>query len=726
MAHFLSTDLLLWLIPAIPFVAFVLIALAAFRSRKLSHSIALAGAGFSFIASMVVIWRSLQVPELAKNPFSNQIQWLPTGNTWLQIGVQADPLTVVTLGFVAVTILMIFIYSIGYHNFGAPEGKSDIPGLPPKGVEVEHEGYVHRVPSVEPLYARFFALISLFAFAMFLLVVSDNLLGLYIGWEIMGLCSYLLIGFWYGKESARKAAIKAFITTRIGDVFMLLGLAALYTLTGSLNYQQILADPAVLNTLSTTTSPITGLSWAGLIGLLLFAGTIGKSAQFPLHVWLPDAMEGPTPVSAMIHAATMVSAGVYLVARFFPLISAGWTPGQALTTPMLVMAAVGAFTALFAATIATTQNDIKRVLAYSTISQLGYMVAALGIGAYSAAVFHLFTHAFFKALLFLGSGSVIHGMEHGAMHTGDEIDTQDMRVMGGLGRKMPLTFVTFLAGGLALSGFPLITAGFWSKDAILSGAFSESLIVFVILGLAALITAFYTARQITLVFLGKPRSKAAGHASESRPTMTVPLVILSVFAISAGWLGIPKSFPLLGKLSTDWFATFTGSMLSFETVEGHSSIPLVTSLVVALGGLLAGWLIYRKVKQAVDTDPLEKAFGGAFRFAQKKYLVDELYDWVIIRPSLWFADVFVAQWMDAVVIDGIINGIGRLGVAIGNGLRNGFDAPIINGAADGIAGGTRGAGGLLRRLQTGRVQQYLAGAISGLVVLVIILFTILK
>ena len=263
------------------------------------------------------------------------------------------------------------------------------------------------------------------------------------------------------------------------------------------------------------------MSWAALVGLLIFAGTIGKSAQFPLHTWLPDAMEGPTPVSAMIHAATMVSAGVFLAARFFPLISAGWETGQPLTTPMLVMATVGSFTALFAALIALGQRDIKRVLAYSTISQLGYMVAALGIGAYSAAVFHLFTHAFFKALLFLGSGSVIHGMEHGQLATGDEADPQDMFSMGGLRKKMPVTFLTFLAGALALSGFPLLTAGFWSKDEILSGAFhGNHLIIFIVLALSAFITAFYSMRQVTLTFLGRPRTPAAEHAHESKPVMT--------------------------------------------------------------------------------------------------------------------------------------------------------------------------------------------------------------
>ena len=439
---------------------------------------------------------------------------------------------------------MIFIYSIGYHNFGQPAGAHDQPGLPPQGATVKpKKGASQHVMSVEPLYSRFFALISLFAFAMYLLVVSDNLLSLYIGWEIMGFCSYMLIGFWYGKTSARNAAVKAFLTTRIGDVFMLLGIVGVYSATGTLNYRAAFGDPAVLEKLATTSSGVLGLSVAGLLGILLFIGTVGKSAQFPLHVWLPDAMEGPTPVSAMIHAATMVSAGVYLAVRIFPLVSAGWEGGE-LTTAMQVMAFIGAFTALFAATIALAQNDVKRVLAYSTISQLGYMIAALGVGAYVAAVFHLVTHAFFKALLFLGSGSVIHGMEHGVNHTNEHVDPQDMFNMGGLRKKMPYTFWTFLIGGMALSGFPLITAGFWSKDEILSGAFGGgNIVVFITLALSALLTAFYTMRQISLTFLGSPRTKAASHAHESVPVMLGPLVVLAVFAVGAGWVGIPEKLP---------------------------------------------------------------------------------------------------------------------------------------------------------------------------------------
>ncbi|MBL6983794.1 MAG: NADH-quinone oxidoreductase subunit L, partial [Anaerolineales bacterium] len=442
---------------------------------------------------MVVFWNALQegAHHLGAHPFESSINWLPTGDSWLQIGILIDPLSAAVLFFVGWTVLMIFLYSVGYHNFGQPKGDHDRKGLPPHGATVEDEhGHKHTVPSIEPMYSRFFAFIGLFAFGMYTLVVSDNLLTLFVGWEIMGLCSYLLIGFWYGKKSARAAMIKAFITTRVGDVFMLLGIAYLYTITGTLNFRAIFTEE-VLHHLAAEPSGFFGLSVAGLIGILLFIGTVGKSAQFPLHVWLPDAMEGPTPVSAMIHAATMVSAGVYMVIRMFPLLSAGMEHGH-LTDPMKAMAFIGAFTALFAATIALAQNDIKRVLAYSTISQLGFMIAALGIGAYVAAAFHLVTHAFFKALLFLGSGSVIHGVEHGVLHTGDHsVDPQDMFNMGGLRKKMPVTFWTFLIGGFALSGFPLVTAGFWSKDEIFADAFAHGHIwVLVTLAIAAFLTAF--------------------------------------------------------------------------------------------------------------------------------------------------------------------------------------------------------------------------------------------
>lgn len=709
----MNIDTLIWLIPLPPLVAFAVIMLFTRRWRKVSHSIAIGGAALSWLASMVVVYRALTTEGLAEHPLGSAINWLPMGKTWLQIGVRIDPLSAVVLFFVAWTVLMIFIYSVGYHNFGQPEGSEDIAGLPPKGADVKDaSGHTHRVPSVEPMYTRFFAFISLFAFAMYTLVVSDNLLTLYIGWEVMGLCSYLLIGFWYGKPSAREAAVKAFLTTRIGDVFMLLGIAFLYFSTGSLSYS-VVFDPNTILALTSAQTGVLGLSAAGLIGLLLFIGVIGKSAQFPLHVWLPDAMEGPTPVSAMIHAATMVSAGVYLAIRVYPFISAGWEPGMPLTATMTVLAFIGSFTALFAATIAVAQNDIKRVLAYSTISQLGYMIAALGVGAYVAATFHLVTHAFFKALLFLGSGSVIHGMEHGVLHTGEHVDPQNMLNMGGLRKKMPVTFWTFLIGGLALSGFPVVTAGFWSKDEILSGAFGGGhLAVFITLALAALLTAFYTARQITLTFLGEPRTKAADHAQETPWTMTAPLVVLAIFAVSFGWLGIPEHFPGLGGLIPNYFHEVVGSMTAHVPVAEaiESSIPLLTSLVVALGGLLLGWMVYRK-QAANAADPLQLALGRLHTLLKNKYYIDEIYDFLFIRPARWLAETFTAKWMDRGVIDGILHGIARATLWLGGIVRNGFDLPVINGAADGMGKSVRWFGFELKGVQTGKVQQYMLTAI---------------
>ncbi len=557
------------------------------------------------------------------------------------------------------------------------------------------------------MYSRFFAFIGLFAFGMYFLVVSDNMLSLFIGWEIMGLCSYLLIGFWYGKPSARAAMIKAFLTTRVGDVFMLLGIAYLYSATGTLNYREIFYSPGMLEKLATMPSYISGMSAAALIGILLFIGTIGKSAQFPLHVWLPDAMEGPTPVSAMIHAATMVSAGVYMIIRVFPLLSAGYEHGH-LTEPMIAMSIIGTFTALFAATIAVLQRDIKRVLAYSTISQLGFMVAALGVGGYVAATFHLVTHAFFKALLFLGSGSVIHGVEHGVLHTGEHVDPQDMFNMGGLRRKMPITFITFLIGGLALSGFPIVTAGFWSKDEILAEAFAFAPIVFVVLAIAALLTAFYTMRQISLTFLGAPRTEAAHHAVESKSTMTVPLIILAVFGVGIGWLGIHEEFPLIGGLLPNYIHEFVGgTLLELPETLPFNYVPLLTSLVVALGGLGLGWWVYRSYK-AGAVDPVEKLLGVRISTILKnKYYIDEFYGQVFVKPANWFAVTFTSLWMDQKVIDGILHWFAHISGVIGNFLRNVVDRPIINGSGDLVGESTKKLGGVFRTIQTGRVQQYM-------------------
>jgi NADH-quinone oxidoreductase subunit L len=706
----MTTETLIWLIPLPPVLAFFLIVLFTHRNKALSHSLAIGAAFLSWLGSMIVFVRALGAHELGKEPFASSVNWLPTADTWFKIGVLVDPLTAAVLFFVAWTVLMIFLYSVGYHNFGQPVGDHDVKGLPPHGATVEEHGHKHKVPSVEPMYSRFFAFISLFAFGMFTLVVSDNLLTLFVGWEIMGLCSYLLIGFWYGKPSARDAAVKAFMTTRIGDVFMLLGIAFLYSATGTLTFREIFREE-VLHTLASVPSGVFGLSAAGLIALLLFIGTIGKSAQFPLHVWLPDAMEGPTPVSAMIHAATMVSAGVYAVIRMFPLLSLD-------AKTMTFVAFIGAFTALFAATIAVAQNDIKRVLAYSTISQLGYMIAALGIGAYVAAAFHLITHAFFKALLFLGSGSVIHGMEHGVLHTGEHVDPQDMFNMGGLRKKMPVTFWTFLIGGFALSGFPVLTAGFWSKDEILADAFAHGhLAVFLTLAVAAFLTAFYTMRQITLTFLGEPRTAAAEHAQETPWTMTTPLVVLAFFAVTYGWVGIPEHFPLLGGILPNWFHEFVGSTLAEhpETLP-FNAIPLLTSLTVALGGLFFGWLVYRHVRTPAE-DRLQ------IPLLKNKYYFDEIYNFLFVRPSYWFAETVVYQWMDKGLIDGILHTFGKVTAWLGDTIRTYIDLKVINETiGDGTAEVVKLSGHKLRPIQTGRIQQYMMVSLIVLILVGLLFF----
>jgi NADH-quinone oxidoreductase subunit L len=698
------TNWIIWLLPLPPLLAFFAIVLFTNKNKALSHGIAVAAAGLSWLGSMVVFIEAVRTEEFGKHVFESAINWLPTGATWLQIGVRVDPLTAVVLFFVAWTVLAIFVYSIGYHNFGQPKGDHDLAGLPPHGATVTENGHTYIVPSIEPMYARFFAFISLFAFGMFTLVVSNNLLTLFVGWEIMGLCSYLLIGFWYGKKSARDAAIKAFMTTRVGDVFMLLGIAFVYSFTGSLSFKDIF-QPQMLQALASTPA-FFGLSAAGIIGLLLFIGTVGKSAQWPLHVWLPDAMEGPTPVSAMIHAATMVSAGVYMVIRIYPLLSLD-------AHTMTVVAFIGSFTALFAATIAVAQNDIKKVLAYSTISQLGFMIAALGVHAYVAAAFHLVTHAFFKALLFLDSGSVIHGMEHGVLHTGEHVDAQDMFNMGGLRKKMPITFWTFLIGGLALSGFPVLTAGFWSKDAIFAEAFgSGHLLVFIGLALAAFLTAFYTMRQITLTFFGEGRTKAAEQASETTWTMTLPLVVLAVFAVGVGWVGMPAWFT--GGLVPDWFHEFVGGTLAqAPEAVAFNWIPVATSLVVALGGLLCGWLAYRKV-----TAPAEDRLQ--IPLLKNKYYFDEIYVFLFVRPAVWIAEKFTSLYMDQVVIDGILHSLARFSLFLGHAFRNYFDKPVINEfIGDGTGKSIKASGSGLRKIQAGRIQYYM---VVSLVIFIVFAF----
>lgn len=710
-----------WLIPALPLLAFFAIMLFTKHNRTLSWLLAWAGIIGALVLGWIVAFDLFteDVHHLAEHPVAikSAVDWIPFGDyangLWLKMGVAVDPLTAVMLIMVPFTTTMIFIYSVGYHNYGNRRGTR--LGEPNHGKE-------------EPLISRFFAFMALFAAGMLTLVVADNLLLLFIGWEVMGFCSYALIGFWYSRNyedpkatPPRKAAIKAFMTTRVADVVMLLGIVFFYRVFGTLNFSEALSAHGLEHG-----AEVVGVGALGLMALMLFTGTVGKSAQWPLHTWLPDAMEGPTPVSAIIHAAAMVSAGVYMIVRIFPLIAVGIEGNSSVG---LIIGGIGAFTALMAATIAVAQNDVKRVLAYSTISQLGYMVAAIGIGAYVAAAFHLITHAFFKALLFLGSGSIIHGMEHGAEHDHDHhTDPQDMMNMGGLRHKMPKTFWTFLIGGLALSGFPIVTAGFWSKDEILADAWFQgnhgnglAMIVFWMLAIAAALTAFYTMRQIALTFLGKPRTSLAEHAHESNGFMTWPLIALSVFAVAVGWFGIPEDFPILGPMvDNNFFHHFVGATIEETMIEleemhlvGHAlevlefnAFPLIVSIVVALGGLTVGWLVYgRNALKRDEPDPLVAPLGPLYGFLKNKWYWDELYQYLFIRPTVYFSEVVVYEVMDKGIIDGSLHLIARTVYRIGRFFLR-FEEVVISAGVDWLKDQFLVTVREFRQLQTGKIQEY--------------------
>ena len=746
---FNDPNVLPWLIPVGPLLAFFIITLATNRaklipatseeygghhpdydgmkvpvvtlsSRILSVTVGVLGVLIAMVFSFMVVFEGLGTHHFGEEVFTSALVWMDTGLTGFKMGVLADPLTVAMLVMVPIAVMAIFVYSIGYM-------------------------------ANDPRQSRFFALISLFGGAMLTLVVADNLLLLFIGWEVMGFCSYALIGFWFEKKSAYEAGIKAFITTRAADVLMLLGIAYLYFSTGTLSFRAILYNPDTLEMLVSTPAIILGswgLSAASLIAILIIIGTIGKSAQFPLHTWLPDAMEGPTPVSAMIHAAAMVSAGIYMIIRMYPLLAAGSHPHEGeLLSPMMLMAIVGSFTALFAATIAVAQNDVKRVLAYSTISQLGYMMAALGIGAYIAAAFHLLMHAFFKALLFMASGAVIHGMEHGEHHVHEHghhheedaheehFDPQDMMNMGGLRKTMPVTFWTFLIGGLSLSGFPLLTAGFWSKDEILADAwyglthgYGAHALVFILLAVAAFLTAFYTMRQLGLTFWGEPRTEVAEHANLGRGivsvTMTAPLIVLAVFSVIGGFVGVHPDFPLFGAIFSpehNPFHHFVGPTLLEEPgTLTFNIVPVLFSFALALGGLGLGWLMYwRKPLEAGEEDPLVGILGPVHNLLQNKYYVDELYDVVFVRPSQWLA-LQVNRTLDEGIIDGILHTIARVATWIGDFLKL-LNSWLIDGVGDGIPEAIAWFGGWFRRIQTGRVQQYLLAVAAAAIIIGIIL-----
>jgi len=668
----------LWLVPAVPMVAAGIIALLKQPRRRLASSLAIGSLGFSLLVALTAFahvlagWMSGHAVRETVNR-----TWVQVGSTNVELGWVLDPLSAVMLVMVTFVGLLIFIYSTGY---------------------MAHDEN----------FTRFFCFLSLFAGAMLGVVIANSLLLLFMCWELVGLTSYLLIGFWYQKPSAAAAAKKAFLTTRIGDIFFLLGIVWLFAQTNTLLFYNNGAgsmEPLALGGLLAAPAAL-GLSAATAIALLIFAGAAGKSGQLPLHVWLPDAMEGPTPVSALIHAATMVAAGVYLIARVYPLMEAGRSAtmiGTSSTTALTVVTWVGASTAVFAALIAVAQNDIKRILAYSTLSQLGYMMAGLGLGGVAVGMFHLITHAFFKALLFMGAGSVIHGCH----------EEQDIRKMGGLRKEMPVTFLTYAAGMLALAGF-VPFAGFWSKDAILDAAvwWHPSKGPFYLLVFGALLTAFYMTRQVSYVFFGKWRGH--GHAHESARVMTTPLTILAFFTATLGFLGTP-AWP--------WFRNFLGDHPAPFELAGFSEpgilALMLTSTGVAVVGLLLGWWLYgNKSPKADERDVLEKAMPPIWRALRDRLYVDEFYGATVIAFYAWWAKV--ADWLDRRVWGGIVSFVTSF-FGLWATFNRFLDTYWVDGTFDKGCEELSVGGGLVARVQSGRVQTYLRLLAVGVVVLAVIL-----
>jgi NADH-quinone oxidoreductase subunit L len=675
----------LWLIPSMPVLAAGLSALAKQRNRKFAASVAIGSMFLSLVLSVAAFAQMTQFSSKgieAKQVFN--FPWFQVGGEWLKLGWMLDPLTAVMLVMVTFVGLLIFIYSVGY---------------------MAHDEN----------FARFFCFLSLFAGAMLGVVIANSLLLLFICWEIVGLTSYLLIGFWYHKPSAAAAAKKAFITTRIGDLAFLLGMVWLYSQAGTLIFYDAgagcLEHSSLIRLVAQTTS--VGLAASTGIGLLIFCGAVGKSGQVPLHVWLPDAMEGPTPVSALIHAATMVAAGVFLVARIYPLMSVhvGIETPLTSTTALTVVTWVGAITAVFAASIAVAQDDIKRILAYSTVSQLGYMMVGLGVGGVAVGMFHLITHAFFKALLFMGAGSVIHGCH----------EEQNIRRMGGLRKLMPVTFATYAVGMLALCGFPLLS-GFWSKDAILHAAsiWSVSRVPFYLGTIGVLLTAFYMTRQVYYVFFGKPRDvrtatpETATH--ESAAVMTTPLVILAVSSILLGLIGTPV-WP--------WFKSFLdGAQVKLDLhglAENGAAAVMLSSTIVLFLGLGLGWWFYgrRPNENAEAPDILERLQPQIFDVLRNGFFIDRFYEATIIRFNTWFAHA--CDWMDRWVWGGAVEVATYLTVGLSH-LDRSVDAMVVNPAFDQGCRSVTLGGRLLSRLQSGQTQSYLR--IVGIAFAALVLFLI--
>jgi len=685
----------LWLIPSMPVLAAGLSAFARQRNRRFAASVAIGSMFLSLLLSLAAFAQVLHFG--GKGIEARQVvnfPWFQVGNEWLKLGWVLDPLTAVMLVMVTFVGLLIFVYSVGY---------------------MAHDEN----------FTRFFCFLSLFAGAMLGVVIANSLLLLFICWEIVGLTSYLLIGFWYHKPSAAAAAKKAFITTRIGDLAFLLGMIWLYSEAGTLLFYDrgvgCLEYSALIRLVAETTS--IGMAVSTGIGLLIFCGAIGKSGQVPLHVWLPDAMEGPTPVSALIHAATMVAAGVFLIARAYPLMSAHGRIDISLTptTALTVVTWVGAITAVFAASIAVAQDDIKRILAYSTVSQLGYMMVGLGTGGVAVGMFHLITHAFFKSLLFMGAGSVIHGCN----------EEQNIRRMGGLLKLMHVTFATYAAGTLALCGFPLFFSGFWSKDVILHAAstWSVSRVPFYLGVIGVFLTAFYMTRQVYYVFLGESRqvgiighephsakAVAATTSRESAAVMTIPLVILAALSMLMGLIGTP-AWP--------WFTSFLeGRPVKFD-LRGFSEngvVPvMLSSTIIFFLGLGIGWWFYGRepIESAEVPDALDRLQPQIFNVLRNGFFVDRLYEATITRFNAWCSRS--CDWLDRWVWGGTVRLATYLVEAL-SGLNHSVDAFVVNPSFDqGCRNVTRG-GQLLSRLQNGRTQSYLR--IVGVAFAALVLFLI--
>ncbi len=677
---------MVWIVPVLPLLAAGVSALLPRQRRRTAAALAIGAMAAGFLLSCVAFAATLQ-PAAPGAPFRlvRNFEWLQFGSASLALGWVLDPLSAGMLVMVTLVGALIFIYSLGY---------------------MAHD----------PNFTRFFCFLAFFASAMLGLVIANSLLLLFICWELVGLASYLLIGFWFHKPSAAAAARKAFIVTRIGDLGLLLGMVWLYRETGSLLFYdqgQGCLEQAALSKLVVSTT-LGGLALSSAIGLLLFCGAAGKSGQLPLHVWLPDAMEGPTPVSALIHAATMVAAGVFLVARVYPLMQAVPSGAAQVSTALQVVTWIGACTAIFAALIAVAQNDIKRILAYSTVSQLGYMMMGLGVGGVAVGMFHLMTHAFFKALLVLGAGSVIHGCH----------EQQDIRHMGGLRRLMPVTFAAYAVGMMALAGVPLLFSGFWSKDAILHAAHLWPLSKgpFVLGAAGALLTAFYMTRQMCLVFFGPNRaahaSAAGGHVSaqphESPAVMTVPLLILAVFAVGLGFLGSP-AWP--------WFQGWLeGSTTHFQA--GHLSEALPTMLLSALivaAGMAAGWWLYgRAPRQSPrEADALQRLQPGLYSILAGRFFVDEFYAATVVRLNAGAA--LLSDFLDRWVWGGLVRLTAWLTGQFSEIARM-ADEFLVNGGFDLGCGRLRRGGRFFSGLQDGQIQHYLS--VIGLALAALVLWLV--